>query len=206
LLARSFYGSASCLRLPTQAAHPHERDKAEGESLIKLSTLEDLFVHELRDIFNAEQQLTKALPKMAKAASAAELSNGFTEHLEETKEQVKRLEKIFAMLELPARGRRCAAMEGLIEEGQELMSEDAEDAVKDAALIAAAQKVEPTRWPLTGHCAHGRKSLGTARPRNSSSKLSLKKGKPTKSLPSSRNRWLTRRRREFQAPEAIATA
>lgn len=109
---------------------------------MQLSSLQDLFVHELRDILNAENQLVKALPKMAKAAASADLKEGFTEHLEQTKEQVKRLERIFKMLDMAPRGKKCAAMEGLIEEGSELIAEDAEDTVKDAGLIAAAQKVE----------------------------------------------------------------
>jgi len=107
-----------------------------------LSNLQDLFVHELRDILNAENQLVKALPKMAKAAASQELKDGFTEHLEQTKEQVKRLERIFKMLDMAPRGKKCAAMEGLIEEGSELIAEDADEMVKDAGLIAAAQKVE----------------------------------------------------------------
>jgi ferritin-like metal-binding protein YciE len=109
---------------------------------MKLQTLEDLFVHELRDLYSAENQLVKALPKMAKAASAPELKEGFEQHLEETKEQVSRLEEIFEMLGQKGKGVKCKAMEGLIEEGKEILEMDAEPEVADAALIGAAQKVE----------------------------------------------------------------
>ena len=107
-----------------------------------MATLHDLFIHELKDIYSAEKQLVKALPKMAKAASSEKLREGIKEHLEQTEEQVERLEQIFESLDATARGIKCAAMEGLIKEGSEVMHEDAEPAVKDAALIAAAQKVE----------------------------------------------------------------
>ena len=105
-------------------------------------TLEDMLVETLRDTFDAEKQLVKALPKMAKAAQADELRAAFEEHLEVTKGQVARLEKVFAELGVAARGKHCVAMEGLIEEGKELIEEDHDPEVKDAGLIAAAQKVE----------------------------------------------------------------
>jgi ferritin-like metal-binding protein YciE len=107
-----------------------------------MNTLHDLFVHELKDILNAEKQLVKALPKMAKAASSEVLRSGFEEHLQETEGHVERLETIFESLEVSGRGVKCQAMEGLVKEGAEMIDEDAEPAVKDAALIAAAQKVE----------------------------------------------------------------
>jgi ferritin-like metal-binding protein YciE len=113
-----------------------------SEDDMKLATLHDLFVDELRDLYNAENQLTKALPKMAKAATSQELRATFESHLAETKRQVERLETIFEELEASPKGKRCRAMAGLIEEGSEILNEDAEDAVKDAALIAAAQRVE----------------------------------------------------------------
>jgi len=109
---------------------------------MKLMTLHDLFVAELKDIYHAENQLVKALPKMAKAATSEELRAGFETHLEETEGQVERLDKIFEMLDMAPRGKKCEAMQSLIKEGKEMMEEDAEDAVLDAALIAAAQKVE----------------------------------------------------------------
>jgi membrane protein len=109
---------------------------------MKLSTIEDLFHHELKDLHSAESQLVKALPKMAKAASNEELQAGFEEHLEQTKGHVERLEQIGEILGKKLGGHKCKAMEGLIEEGSELISEDAEDAVRDAGLIGAAQRVE----------------------------------------------------------------
>jgi ferritin-like metal-binding protein YciE len=107
-----------------------------------LRTLHDLFVHEIRDLYNAEKQLTKALPKMAKAATSEKLRAGFEEHLTQTEEHVTRLESIFELLDLSHRGSHCDAMEGLIAEGMKLIDEEAEDAVKDAGLIASAQRVE----------------------------------------------------------------
>jgi ferritin-like metal-binding protein YciE len=118
---------------------------------MKLSSLQDLYVAELKDLFSAENQLLKAIPKMAKAASAPELQRAFQTHLEETRGQVKRLETIFAELEVNPRGKKCKAMEGLIEEGSELMEEDAEPAVMDAGLIAAAQRVE--HYEIAGYGA-----------------------------------------------------
>jgi ferritin-like metal-binding protein YciE len=109
---------------------------------MKIDSLETLFVEELRDIYNAEGQLIKALPKMAKEATSPELKRAFEEHLEQTRGHVDRLEEIFEELGKPAKGKTCKAMKGLVEEGSEVMEEDAEDAVKDAALIASAQKVE----------------------------------------------------------------
>ncbi len=105
-------------------------------------TLHDAFEEELKDVLSAEKQLLKALPKMAKAASNEDLAAGFEEHLEQTKGQIERLEKIFQMLDKTPRAKKCKAMEGLIEEGSEIMEEDAEPQVMDAMLIAAAQKVE----------------------------------------------------------------
>jgi ferritin-like metal-binding protein YciE len=106
------------------------------------NSLLGLYVDELRDIYNAEKQLTKALPKMAKAATTEDLRNGFTEHLEQTRGHVERLEQIFEALGQRATGKTCVAMEGLIEEGSEIMQGDFEGEVLDAALIAAAQRVE----------------------------------------------------------------
>lgn len=109
---------------------------------MKLKTLDDLLIKELRDLYSAEKQLLKALPKLAKAASSDALQAAFNEHLEVTKEQAKRLETIFETLNVSSRGPKCAAMEGLIEEGDELMKEEASPAVMDAGLIGAAQRVE----------------------------------------------------------------
>lgn len=109
---------------------------------MKLNTIEDLFHHELKDLYSAENQLVKALPKMAKAASNEELKAGFEEHLEQTKGHVERLDQIADMIGKKLGGHKCKAMEGLVEEGAELISEDAEDSVRDAGLIGAAQRVE----------------------------------------------------------------
>src|SRR5436190_17552130 len=109
---------------------------------MKLKTLQDLFLHELKDLYSAENQLVKALPKMAKAASNAELKAGFEEHLEQTKGHVERLDQIAEKLEKKLSGHKCKAMEGLIEEGADLISEDANESVRDAGLIGAAQRVE----------------------------------------------------------------
>jgi ferritin-like metal-binding protein YciE len=108
----------------------------------KLASLEDLFVHELQDMLNAEGQILKALPKMAKAATNPDLKNAFEDHRQQTEGHVQRLEQVFQLLGLPARGKKCDGMAGLLEEGKKIMEEDAEPEVLDAALIAAAQKVE----------------------------------------------------------------
>ena len=107
-----------------------------------ISTLEDLLIHELRDLYSAEKQLIRALPKMAKSASSDAFREGFELHLEETQGQVERLDKIFEILGKSSRGPKCEAMAGLVEEGKTLMEEDADPNVLDAGLICAAQKVE----------------------------------------------------------------
>ena len=104
--------------------------------------LRDLYIDELKDLYNAENQLVKALPKMAKAASSEELKQGFEEHLEQTRGHVRRLEHIFKSLDESPKGKKCAGMEGLVKEGSEVMEEDFEGALMDAALIGAAQRVE----------------------------------------------------------------
>lgn len=109
---------------------------------MKLATLHDLYVDELRDLYSAEHQLLKALPKMVKAATAPELAEAFNDHLEQTQEQVERLVTIFRKLDVSPKGKTCKAMEGLLEEGKDLMKEKADPSVMDAALIAAAQRVE----------------------------------------------------------------
>ena len=109
---------------------------------MKLNTLEDLLHHELKDLYSAENQLVKALPKMAKAATNAELQAGFEEHLEQTKAHVERLDQVAELLGKKLTGHKCKAMEGLIEEGSDLIAEDADESVRDAGLIGAAQRVE----------------------------------------------------------------
>jgi ferritin-like metal-binding protein YciE len=103
--------------------------------------LRQLYIDELKDLYSAENQMVKALPKMAKAAASDELREAFQEHLEQTKGQVERLETIFGALEESPKGKKCAGMEGLVKEGSENIS-DYEDEVRDAALIGAAQRVE----------------------------------------------------------------
>jgi ferritin-like metal-binding protein YciE len=118
-------------------------------------SLQELYVDELKDLYSAENQLTKALPKMAKSASSEELRQGFEEHLEQTKGHVERLQQIFEMLGEKPTGKKCVGMEGLIKEGAEIMSEDFEDEVMDAALISAAQRVE--HYEIAGYgtvCAY----------------------------------------------------
>ncbi|MFZ0321510.1 MAG: ferritin-like domain-containing protein [Candidatus Sulfotelmatobacter sp.] len=106
------------------------------------NSLKELYVEELKDLLSAENQLTKALPKMAKAASSDELRQGFEEHLQQTQGHVERLQQIFEMLGEKGSGKKCLGMEGLVKEGAEIMGEDFEDAMMDAALISAAQRVE----------------------------------------------------------------
>jgi len=108
----------------------------------KITTLHDVYVEQLRDLYSAENQLIKALPKMAQAASSPELAQGFEDHLEQTKEHAARLEKIFEGLGEKPTGKKCKAMEGLVKEGAETIKENATPAAKDALLIAAAQRVE----------------------------------------------------------------
>jgi ferritin-like metal-binding protein YciE len=113
-----------------------------GGSKMKLESLRDLYVEQLQDLYNAEQQLIKALPKMAKAASSEELKAAFEDHLGQTRQHAQRIETIFEQMGEKAKGKKCKAMEGLVEEGGEVIKEDMDDGIKDAALIAAAQRVE----------------------------------------------------------------
>jgi ferritin-like metal-binding protein YciE len=108
----------------------------------QLKSLDDLLVHELQDIYNAEGQITKALPKMIKAANHPELRAAFEEHLQQTEGQIERLDRVFELLGVPAKGKKCEGMAGIIAEGQKALEENASPDVLDAALIAAAQKVE----------------------------------------------------------------
>jgi len=109
---------------------------------MKTASLHELFVKELQDLYDAENQLIKALPKMANAASSDELREGFEEHLEQTRQHAQRLKQIFESLGEDAKGEKCRGMEGLIKEGSKVINEDMEEPVKDAALISAAQRVE----------------------------------------------------------------
>lgn len=109
---------------------------------MSVDTIEKLFVDELKDLYSAEHQITKALPKLAKAASSQELKTAFESHLKETEGQIERLEQIFKILEASPKGKTCAGMKGLLQEGSEVLEETEEGAVRDAAMISAAQRVE----------------------------------------------------------------
>jgi len=107
-----------------------------------VQSLKELFLEDLKDLYNAENQILKALPKMVKNASSPELRRAFEQHLKQTETHVQRLERVFATLDEKAKGKTCKGMQGLIEEGKEITGDDVEEHVLDAALIAAAQKVE----------------------------------------------------------------
>lgn len=115
----------------------------------KMKNLEDLFVDTLKDLYDAEHQIVKALPKMAEQAQSKELKQGFKEHLDVTNRQIERVEQIFKELNMEAKGKRCKGMEGLIKEGDEMMQEADDPMVKDAALIASAQKIE--HYEISGY-------------------------------------------------------
>ena len=114
-----------------------------------LATMQDLFIEQLKDLYSAEKQLVQALPKMAKAATTPELVQAITDHLGQTQNHVSRLEQCFEHLNASSRGKRCKGMEGLIEEGKETIEEEGEAVVKDAGLIAAAQRVE--HYEISGY-------------------------------------------------------
>jgi ferritin-like metal-binding protein YciE len=120
---------------------------------MELNTLKDLYIHELKDLFSAEQQLVKALPKMAKAAANKELAAGFQQHLEQTKEHAQRLQQILSNHQQTTRGPKCKGMEGIVAEGAEMIAEEADEEVKDAGLIAAAQRVE--HYEMAGYGTAG---------------------------------------------------
>ena len=119
---------------------------------MELETLKDLYIHELKDLYSAENQLLKALPKMAKAATNDKLAKGFNDHLSQTEEHAARLETILGSHDEITRGPKCKGMEGLLEEGKEMIEEDADEEVRDAGLISAAQRVE--HYEMAGYgCA-----------------------------------------------------
>ena len=122
--------------------------------------LKELYIDELKDLYSAENQLVKALPKMAKAANSEVLREGFEAHLEQTKEHLQRLEQIFELLDESPKGRKCMGMEGLVKEGSEAIEEDFEGAVMDAALIGAAQRVEHYEIAAYGTVCEFAKVLG----------------------------------------------
>jgi ferritin-like metal-binding protein YciE len=120
---------------------------------MKVESLRDLYLEQLRDLYSSEQQLIKALPKMAKASSSEELRSAFEDHLGQTRQHAQRLETIFEQMGEKTSGKKCKGMEGLVKEGSETIREDMEDSVKDAAIIAAAQRVE--HYEIAGYgCVH----------------------------------------------------
>ena len=123
-------------------------------------TLHDAFIDELRDAYDAEKQLTKALPKMAKAASSPELRDAFEMHLEETRGQVERLEEVFASLDEKVRGKHCDGIAGIIEEGKAVMEEDFDDVTMDACLIAGAQRAEHYEMAAYGTLVAWARAMG----------------------------------------------
>jgi ferritin-like metal-binding protein YciE len=123
-------------------------------------TLHDAFIDELRDAYDAEKQLIKALPKMAKAAASDDLRTAFEDHLEETRVQVERLEDVFASLDEKVRGKHCDGIEGIIEEGKSIMEEDFDDATMDACLIAAAQRAEHYEMAAYGTLVAWARAMG----------------------------------------------
>jgi ferritin-like metal-binding protein YciE len=130
---------------------------------MSIASLEDLFIHELRDVLDAERQLVKALPKMAKAASDDELKAAFEEHLGVTETHVERLETIFETVDKAARAKHCPGMEGIVAEGEELIKEEEPGAPLDAALICAAQKVEHYEIAAYGSLATYANLLGNSK-------------------------------------------
>src|SRR5215467_13500003 len=122
-------------------ALPRNCRTSEGQHMPE-NSLQQLYLEQLKDLYNAETQLVKALPKMAKAAKSEALREGFEQHLDQTRGHVQRLEQIFEAMEESPKGRKCAGMQGLVEEGEEVMDENSDSNALDAGLIAAAQRVE----------------------------------------------------------------
>jgi ferritin-like metal-binding protein YciE len=127
---------------------------------MKLKTLKDLYLDELRDVYDAENQIVKALPKMVKAATSADLQEVLREHLERTRDHVKRLEQVFDAMGETRKRKTCEGLKGLLEEGKELMEEDGEPAVMDAGLIAGAQRVEHYEMAAYGSLRTWARQLG----------------------------------------------
>lgn len=158
MLARTLDAQASPPKAAASFAPPHESAAGEeahtlNHNCMELSTLKDLYILELKDLYSAEKQIIKALPKMVKAASSRSLAAAFNKHLGQTKRQAERLEKLLAKHGESTRGPKCAGMEGVLKEGDEMIQEDALPEVRDAGLIAAAQRVE--HYEIAGYgCAH----------------------------------------------------
>jgi ferritin-like metal-binding protein YciE len=151
---RSCAASGGLTINPIRHANTHTSgNRAKSDFVdMELETLRDLYVHELKDLYSAEKQLIDALPKMKKAATNRQLASAFNQHFEQTKRQARRLEQILRSHDESTRGPKCEGMEGLIAEGDKMAKEDAENEVKDAGLIAAAQRVE--HYEIAGYgCA-----------------------------------------------------
>jgi ferritin-like metal-binding protein YciE len=128
--------------------------------MAETGTLHKAFIEELRDIYDGEKQLTKALPKMAKAANSPELRAAIESHLEETRQQIQRLEQVFASIEEKPRGKHCDGIAGIIEEGQAVMDEDFDESTADACLIGAAQRVEHYEMATYGTLVAWARAMG----------------------------------------------
>ena len=128
--------------------------------MAKTGTLHDAFIDELRDTYDAEKQLVKALPKLARAASSADLRGAFESHLEETRGQVERLEQVFGSLDEKVRGKHCDGIAGIIEEGKSIMDEDFDDGTMDACLIAAGQRAEHYEMAAYGTLVAWARAMG----------------------------------------------
>jgi ferritin-like metal-binding protein YciE len=146
----------------SEGSNPNEIiDTERTVEMSKVSSFKDLFEMELRDTYNAEEQLVRALPKLAKQASSPELKQALEDHLEETRGQVERLEKVFEACDLPVKGKKCEGIKGIIEEGEETLKEiEGDDAVKDEAIIAGAQKAEHYEIATYGTLASWARQLG----------------------------------------------
>jgi ferritin-like metal-binding protein YciE len=149
--------------VPVELARHHgNRLLFQEDHMPSAGTLHDAFIDELRDVYNAEQQITKALPKMIKAASSSELQKAFSSHLDETRGQIARLEEVFESIEEKVRGKKCDGMAGIIEEGKSAMQEDFDDETMDAALIASAQRVEHYEMAAYGTLVAWAEAMGHA--------------------------------------------
>jgi len=135
----------------------------EATRMAESGTLHDAFLDELRDTYDAEKQLTKALPKLAKAASSPDLRAAFETHLEETRGHVERLERVFESLDEKARGKHCDGIAGIIEEGKSIMEEDFDDATMDACLIAGGQRAEHYEMAAYGTLVAWAQAMGHAK-------------------------------------------
>ena len=149
--------------------------------MAEAGTLHDAFIDELRDTYDAEKQLTKALPKLAKAATNAKLRAAFETHLKETQGQIARLEQVFESLDEKVRGKHCDGIAGIIEEGKSVMEEDFDETTMDACLIAAGQRAEHYEMAAYGTLSRGRRRWVTPRPPSCCSRRSTKRRPPTRS-------------------------